>query len=98
MSDTSVQPESHNGSGVARMTREERQHSPMRLRGSEPAVPTIQFRPEAKEKFVKAAKRAGLLMIDAADLAAELLERATAGEKSETPAERIQRLAGRVGK
>ncbi len=63
---------------------------------NEPTKP-VQFRLTAREQFVRAARRSKLSLKDAADLAAELLDRATQDERPETPAERKARLADKVG-
>lgn len=55
------------------------------------------FSPQARAKFVNAAKRAGLSQLEAAELAAELLDRVTQDEAPETPAQRRARLADKVG-
>lgn len=55
------------------------------------------FSPSAREKFVRAAKRAGLTQLDAAELAAELLDKVTEGEEPESPTDRRARLARKVG-
>lgn len=63
---------------------------------NEPTKP-VQFRLTARAQFVTAAKRAKLSLKDAADLAAELLDRATQDEHPETAADRKARLANKVG-
>lgn len=57
----------------------------------------VMFSPAAKAKFKAAAKRAGLSQLEAAELAAELLDRVSRDEKPETQAERRARLASKVG-
>lgn len=65
-------------------------------KGSEPALPTVQFRPETKARFVAAAEKAGLNLTDAADLATSLLEDVAADEKVETVQERKERLRNKA--
>lgn len=66
--------------------------------GADEGDPTkpIHFRLPARRQFVEAARRAKMSLKDAADLAAELLDRVTQDERPESPAERKARLANKV--
>jgi hypothetical protein len=63
---------------------------------SDEVTKPIHFRLPARRQFVAAAGRAKMSLKDAADLAAELLDRATQDERPETPAEKKARLANKV--
>lgn len=68
------------------------------IKQGDAALSSVLLRPEDKERFVAAAERVGLLHIDAATLMVDLLDRVTGDERAETPAERIARLASKVGR
>jgi hypothetical protein len=63
---------------------------------SDEVTKPVQFRLPARRQFVESAKRAKMSLKDAADLAAELLDRATQDERPETAADKKARLANKV--
>lgn len=75
-------------------TRRAAAERPAKLRNAKSDRPTVEIRPEDKDRFVEASSRAGLPQIDAMTLAVKLLEKAVAGERPETVEQRIARLAG----
>lgn len=87
MDQTLVEVQS-NGHATAPAPRQQRTAKPK----GESALPTVQFRPETKRRFVAAAEKVGLGLTDAADLATALLEDVAADEVAETVEQRKERL------